>query len=203
MLITNTSCSTIKLIKVYFFFLIGFCLMSSHSYASGNHGGNHGGGAPPSKSYTKSPRRIEIEENLFELRGIARKGMLRALEAYGELHSAFYEYNPLAIEEKSKKLSLLLRNNPNTYMVKELKNQGVLSSLEAMKAGAKKSIHNNLLDSVSIKINELVLSQENIGDIYGLYYCPMINKHWLQNTQIMSTVHNPYAPKMRQCGSRK
>jgi Spy/CpxP family protein refolding chaperone len=44
-----------------------------------------------------------------------------------------------------------------------------------------------------------VLKTYDIGPGYNAYFCPMVKKHWIQNSMQVTEVQNPYDKSMRKC----
>lgn len=47
-----------------------------------------------------------------------------------------------------------------------------------------------------------IVNKYDLGSKYNAYSCPMVKKKWLQNSDKMAKVHNPYAAGMPHCGSQ-
>lgn len=48
-----------------------------------------------------------------------------------------------------------------------------------------------------------VLKTYDIGPGYNAYYCPMVEKRWIQNSLKVTQIQNPYDKSMRQCGDQE
>ena len=48
-----------------------------------------------------------------------------------------------------------------------------------------------------------VLKTYDIGPGYNAYFCPMVKKHWIQNSMQVTEVQNPYDKSMRKCGDKE
>jgi len=127
--------------------------------------------------------------------------ILKSLKTYEKLHDAYYAYDNSKVVSESKKLTQSLEAISNKDIQSKLKSENVYTFLNAIKMTDNRTVNDSLLDNVSKKLNEIILSKYDLSD-YNLYYCPMVKKHWLQNSKKMAKVHNPYAPDMKSCGSQ-
>lgn len=125
-----------------------------------------------------------------------------ALQSYEKVHKSFYHY------DESKALSHLNEFQANLKKIDDESIQNKLAAdniykyLGAFQNTKSREVQNNLLNSISKKIFDILVSEKAQSD-YSLYYCPMEKKYWLQNTKKVSEVQNPYAPSMPNCGVKK
>lgn len=53
------------------------------------------------------------------------------------------------------------------------------------------------------KVMVAYLLKYELGSAFNVYYCPMVEKHWIQNSAVVDDVQNPYALYMLKCGTRE
>ena len=131
----------------------------------------------------------------------SKEQVLNSLKVYEKLHDAYYAYDNSKVVAQSQKLIKSLKAITNKDIQSKLNSQNVYTFLKAIKVTDNRTVNDSLLDNISKKINKVILSRYDLSD-YNLYYCPMVKKHWLQNSKKMAKVHNPYAPDMKSCGSQ-
>ncbi len=177
--------------------VIAMAIITLDSKASDTHGKmdhskmNHG-----KMMKSESKGKLAVTEKV-------KNEILSSLVVYEELHKSYFEYDSKKVVEKSKQFSELLSKLSERDIVSSLENANVFKFLAAIKAGDNRSVNNSLLDNISKKLNELIISKYDIGSDYNLYHCPMVDKFWIQNSKKMAKVHNPYAPDMPHCGGMK
>lgn len=125
--------------------------------------------------------------------------VIKALEVNESLHASFFDYNAKEVEENAKKTSSAISKITNKDVKKLLEN--TVKKLAVIKASSDREINNkNYHDASMGMIN--VINKYDLGDKYSGYRCPMVRKKWVQNTEKMAKVHNPYAPEMPHCGGK-
>ncbi len=126
-----------------------------------------------------------------------------ALQAYDQLHFAYFEYDKDEVVKKAKVLSEKLALIKIEMVKDKLEKDNVQKLISAIKTENSRSINNSLLDNISKRLNDIIITKIDLDGRYGLFYCPMVKKYWLQNVKKMTKVHNPYAPDMPHCGAPK
>lgn len=123
--------------------------------------------------------------------------VLTALQANEALHASFFEYKGAEVEKNAKALSNALSKISN----KEIKKLLTFSKtkLSEIKKDADREANNKAYNTVSMALIH-VMNSYDLGGKYKSYTCPMVQKKWVQNTDKMVKVHNPYAPEMPHCG---
>jgi CHAT domain-containing protein len=175
-----------------FLAIVGVIIFGLEVKASGTKGHmNHG-----EKVSSSSSKKIKVNEK-------EKKVILSALAAYDQLHASYFEYNEENIIVRAKNLSDKIKLINEKMIVEEIKKDNVQKLIGAIKSKNSRSINNSLMDNISKRLNDIIVSKIDLGGQYGLFYCPMVEKYWLQNIKNMSQVHNPYAPEMPDCGSQK
>jgi uncharacterized membrane protein len=175
-----------------FLFIVTAAIFSLETMASGTKGQmNHG-----KKIDVTNTDKMKVSDK--------EKGIiLSALAAYDELHFAYFEYDKNEVVNKAQILSQKLDLIETKMIRAKFEKDNIQKLISAIKAKNSTSINNSLLDNISKRLNDIIISKVDLGGRYGIYYCPMVKKYWLQNIKKMSKVHNPYAPEMPHCGSAK
>lgn len=182
--------STKKFILAIVFF--AFSLWGLDSYAEGktdHHNHNHSNGEMEKVSRTK---RIELPKEI-------KKSVQAALAANEELHGAFFKYEGVKVEAASKGLKEKLTKIKDKDISKLL--EFSINKLSEIKASKPREENNSTYNVVSMALIYLV-NKYDVGESYNAYSCPMVKKKWVQNSEKIEKVHNPYAPNMPHCGSK-
>lgn len=197
--------------------ILTIALVSLESQASGTHGDhgkknnskmdhskmNHGKMDHSKMNHGKMMKNTSNGKKTLNEK--AKKEVLSSLAIYEELHKSFFDYDVKGAKEvvaKAKSLSESLNKLSDREIVSSLEKANVFKFLGAIKAGDNRSINNSLLDNISKALNKNIISKYDIGSDYNVFHCPMVDKHWIQNTTKMAKVHNPYAPEMPHCGGK-
>ncbi|WP_372651515.1 hypothetical protein [Halobacteriovorax sp.] len=125
--------------------------------------------------------------------------MLLVLEANEALHASFFKYNPKEVEANAVKTSEAISKLSNKEIKKLLENSSKM--LKSIKGDADREANNVSYHQASMALI-YVINKYDLGEKYSGYRCPMVKKKWVQNTEKMSRVHNPYAPGMPHCGGK-
>lgn len=129
----------------------------------------------------------------------SKVSVVRMLETNEKLHAAFFEYDAKKVEENALALKKAIDAIETPEIVKLLK--FAKSKLDEIKANNEREGNNQNYHIVSSALIYIV-NTFDVGPKYNAYSCPMIKKKWVQNTQKMAKVHNPYAPEMPHCGTQ-
>lgn len=158
----------------YVFIFIGVILISLVSLAS------------------ESKSRVKLNEKIKE-------ELVAVLEANENLHNAFFEYNANQVQKAAKNLSGEISKISDAEISKLLNfSKGKLLEITA---SADREENNKNYHLVSMALIHIV-NKYDVGMKYNAYSCPMVKKKWVQNSEKMDKVHNPYAPEMPHCGSK-
>lgn len=130
-----------------------------------------------------------------------QKATVEKLFKYNEsLHKSFFDYKPSEMEAGSKKLSLAIEKMSEGEVKKLL----LFSSKKLKEISALKSREeNNKAYHIFSTALVHVLKTYDIPGPYNAYYCPMVKKNWIQNSNVLAKTQNPYAPEMKMCGDKK
>lgn len=116
-----------------------------------------------------------------------------------ELHSSFFTYDAKKAEKTAAKLATAIDKIKNKEVQKAL--DLASKNLKSIKASASREDNNKKYHQVSMTLID-VLKTFELSSAYASYSCPMVKKKWVQNTNKMAKVHNPYAPEMPHCGGK-
>ena len=128
-----------------------------------------------------------------------RNQILTVLKANEELHLSFFKYDGKKIEKNAISLKNKIDSIKDEEISKLLKFSS--SKLSDIKAANTKDVNNQNYHLVSMALIHIVNSYD-VGSKYNAYSCPMVKKKWVQNSKLMSKIHNPYAGNMPHCGSQ-
>ena len=129
----------------------------------------------------------------------ARKYLISALEANESLHEAFFNYDGKIVEAEAERLGKLISAIEDEQVSKLLKFSR--SKLNEIKAANDREVNDKNYHLVSMALIHII-NKYDVGRKYNAYSCPMVKKKWVQNSEKMLKVHNPYAPNMPHCGSQ-
>lgn len=134
-----------------------------------------------------------------ELNNADKKSVIAIFEANEELLNAFLKYDGATVENSAATLNKAIDKVSNAEISKLLKfSQTKLSDI---KAASDREANNQNYHLVSMALIH-VMNSYDTGGKYNAYSCPMVKKKWVQNSEKLSKVHNPYAPGMLHCGSK-
>ncbi len=125
--------------------------------------------------------------------------VLKVLEANEALHSSFFRYNAKKVEANAIKTSDAISKISNKEIKKLLENSSKM--LKSIKSDADREANNVSYHQASMALI-YVINKYDLGKKYSGYRCPMVKKKWVQNTEKMAKVYNPYAPGMPHCGGK-
>lgn len=168
--------------------MISFGIMFREASASENH--NH---------HKNMKMKDKKQGKRLALNKSSKDSLIAVLEANEKLHAAFFEYNGKTVEKNAHDLKVAIENIKD----KEISKLLVFSKekLNEIKANVDRKKNNQNYHLVSMALIYIV-NKFDVGEKYNAYSCPMVKKKWLQNSQKMSKVHNPYAPEMPHCGTQ-
>jgi hypothetical protein len=181
--------SSKKILLVVFSFVVA--LISYDSLASGDHGSHSGPETMDHSKTNKSGRKI--------LKDSTKKEVVGILEANEVLHNSFFNYNSKKVEEAANNLKVKIDSVSNPKISKLLtfsKNK-----LKEIKSSNSREDNNQIYHLVSMALIYIV-NTYNVGKKYNAYSCPHVEKKWLQNTDKLTKIHNPYVKGMPHCGSK-
>lgn len=148
-----------------------------------------------SKMEQKKTKRVERKR----LSKTTKSNVIAALKANEDLHGSFFKYDPKAVETNAKKLKKAIQGIKNEEIAKLLSFS--TTKLDEIKAASKREDNNKNYNLVSMALIHIV-NKYDVGAKYNAYSCPMVKKKWVQNSEKMAKVHNPYAPEMPHCGTQ-
>ena len=138
-------------------------------------------------------------EKRKELLPDTKKSVIAVLSVNESLHSAFFTYSGKLVEKEAKNLIEKINDIKDEEISKLLKfSKSKLSEIKEVNARGE---NDQNYHSVSMALIHIV-NKYDLGSKYNAYSCPMVKKKWIQNSEKMSKVHNPYAPGMPHCGSQ-
>lgn len=134
-----------------------------------------------------------------ELDEVAKKQVIRVLEANEALHAAFFEYKSAEVEGQAKKVLGLISEIKNEEISQILKfSTEKLKLLTSTESRENNNTNYGIFSAALVHI----VNKYNVGESYNAYSCPMVKKKWVQNSKKINKVHNPYAPEMPHCGGK-
>ncbi|MBT6325368.1 MAG: DUF3347 domain-containing protein [Bdellovibrionales bacterium] len=136
-------------------------------------------------------------EKRKELKPATKKNVIAVLSVNESLHSAFFTYSGKLVEKEARNLIEKINDIKNEEISKLL--QFSKSKLSEIKEANERDKNDQSYHSVSMALIHIV-NKYDLGSKYNAYSCPMVKKKWIQNSEKMSKVHNPYAPGMPHCG---
>lgn len=124
----------------------------------------------------------------------------KVFEGYEQLHASFFDFKKDQVLKSAKNLSKEI----DKIKEEEIKKLLTYSKkkLDSMSEKDSRDDLNKTFNTVSMAFIH-VMKTHNMEKSYGAYYCPMVQKKWIQNTDKMAKVHNPYAPEMPHCGGKE
>lgn len=122
------------------------------------------------------------------------------LSSYEKLHQSFFQYDAKSAQKIAGEMVATIAKIKNKDVVKLLEfSKKTLSEITESKS---RDDNNQNLHLVSMALGHVINKYEVSGK-YNVFYCPMIKKKWIQNTEKSSEVNNPYAPEMPHCGGQE
>ncbi len=170
-----------KIIKTTILYL-SMGLISNYSLAMETH--------DYSKMIAQDSKKTRLDEN-------TKKNLLEALTINESLHKYFYNYDESMVEKNAQSLRAALQKISNPEIAKMLVFS--IEKLSQIKASNERVANNKIYHTVSSTLVHLIDTYD-IGGNYKGFYCPMVKMKWVQNTSTLAKAHNPYTPKMQQCG---
>lgn len=128
-----------------------------------------------------------------------RESVISVLEVNSDLHRAFFDYNGQSVEEKAVQLREAIEAISDEEISKLLSFSKV--KLSEIKAENTRKTNNKNYHLVSMALI-YIINKYDLGSKYNAYSCPMLKKKWIQNSETMPKLHNPYASTMPHCGSQ-
>lgn len=136
----------------------------------------------------------------FGLGLFANEKLDAAIEANIELQQAFFEYDADKVQSKAADLRKKILEIQDPEISKKL--SFAVSKLTEIKSSNTRDQNNEALHITSTALIHL-MKKEKANSKYKAYFCPMVKKNWIQNTEDTKKVMNPYAPEMPHCGGPK
>lgn len=143
-------------------------------------------------TFSKNTKRKEVSKE-------TKANIIRVLKANENLHASFFKYDAALVEKNALALKAEVEKIKNKEISKLL--NYAKKKLANIKASNKRETNNMNYHVVSMGLI-VIINKYDLGKKYNSYTCPMIKKKWVQNTDKMKKVHNPYAPEMPHCGSQ-
>ena len=174
------------------FGIVALGLWGLESYASGNqdHRKMNHGKMDHSKMSKASRKSLSVA---------TKKSAVSALEANEALHGAFFKYDAKVVEANALNLKKAIDAIEDKEIAKLLNFSQ--TKLAEIKASNDRETNNKNYHLVSMALIHII-NKYDIGAKYNAYSCSMVKKKWIQNSEKMAKVHNPYAPNMPHCGSQ-
>lgn len=126
-----------------------------------------------------------------------KKNVISLLSVNESLHSAFFTYSGKLVEKEARNLIEKINDIKDEEISKLLYLSK--SKLSEIKEVNERDKNDQIYHSVSMALIDIV-NKYDLGSKYNTYSCPMVKKKWVQNSDKISKVHNPYAPGMPHCG---
>lgn len=181
---------------------VAFGLLGMGNPVFGNEGGHdhdHSKMNHSSMNHSKMGHSNMKKGSRKSLTEAAQKSVVSALEANEALHGSFFKYDAKSVEANAKKLKKAIDAIEDKEIAKLLNfSKGKLLEI---KASNKRELNDKNYHLVSMALIHIV-NKYDVGSKYNAYSCPMVKKKWIQNSNKMAKVHNPYAPEMPHCGSQ-
>ena len=155
------------------------------------------------KKHEMSGEHSKMKHKEHKMSDASNKQSIAALEVYEDLHAAFFNYDNKKVLKISKRLADKLSAISDKSIQKKIKDKNIIKYLKSMKLSENRSTNNSLFHVASKGIFESLVSGSALSKSYGQYYCPMVNKTWIQNSVKVAEVRNPYAPGMKSCGEAR
>ena len=151
-----------------------------------------------SMHHEKSPAKVEksAREKLDEK---TKAKLISIFETNEALHSAFFTYNASLVQKQASSLRDVILTIEDKKLKKLFKR--TLIQLKKITKKQDQDKNNHQYNLVNKKLIE-VLGKYDLGSTYNVYSCPMVKKVWVQNSNKMDKVHNPYASYMPHCGTK-
>lgn len=194
--------SSKKILLVIVSFVVA--LISYESFASGDHEDSSHGKMNHKKMDHSKMNHGKMEKTMNSgnrklLDTQTKKGILSVLEENETLHNSFFEYNGNSVEKAAKSLKTKMKNISNPEISKLLKFS--ITKLDEIKSSSSREDNNQNYHLISMALIHIVNTYD-VGKKYNAYSCPMVKKKWLQNSNKLTKIHNPYAKGMPHCGSK-
>ncbi len=144
-----------------------------------------------SQAYSSEKQRQSIDEN-------TKNEILNVLQTNEGLFQLFFDRKLDNIKTIANKVSQAIDKISN----KDIKKKLIFSQKKLSLLNPERSFKENSQDYhlISMALIHLITSYDT-GDTYNVYYCPMVEKKWIQNSKKIKKVHNPYASNtMPHCG---
>ena len=127
--------------------------------------------------------------------------LIELLKSNEALHEAFFGYDSKVLAQRAKALAGKISRIEDKKLKKVFKRS--VKILLKIKASEDKEKNYHYYWLVNKSLVE-VLKTYDLGSTYNVYYCPMLKKHWVQNSTKKNKVHNPYAGDyMPHCGFKE
>lgn len=125
------------------------------------------------------------------------QGLTEVLKENQELYESFFKDSQESVAKEAQELAKLVKKSKASEL-KEV--EAKIPSLE--KINKKNSKDKNLvLYGEFLPSLVKVVKSKNTKN-YEVFYCPMVEKKWIQNVKINKDVKNVFAQKMISCGGK-
>lgn len=140
-----------------------------------------------------------IQSKRITLAEKEKNEVVSMLETNEKLHRSFFKYDSKKVAINSSELVKKIDSISNAEISKLLKFSKL--KLKTLTEESTRQENNQSYHLVSMAFIYIV-NKYDVGSKYNAYSCPMVKKKWLQNSNKLSKVHNPYAPEMPHCGTQ-
>ncbi|MCM2348733.1 MAG: hypothetical protein NDI69_01850 [Bacteriovoracaceae bacterium] len=161
------------------YFLIALLLGSSIAHAQHSHGHDH--------KMSVARKALSSQDKTW---------VQSVLNKNDELFNAFLKKDNALIEKKAKELSSVVSKSSS---FKEIGAQA--QKLNLIKASSSRESNMAAYESFLNPLIKLVQTYD-VGSKFNIFSCPMVNKSWIQNTDVNKDVRNVYAMEMLECGTQ-
>lgn len=139
------------------------------------------------------------ETQRLALKSNEKAQLVAIFQTNDALHAAFFNYNGTAVQDAAEKLRAAMGKVESNEIKKIFSPSH--TKLAEISAKADRKLNDQLYNEVSTSLIK-ALKTYDLGADYNEYYCPMIEKSWVQNSKKVAKVQNPYAPNMPSCGAK-
>lgn len=142
---------------------------------------------------------VSGEDKRKSVNANTKKNIINVLQINEKLHKSFFKYDAKKVETQALELKKAIEAIDDKAILKLLTFSS--TKLSEIKASNDRDKNNEIYHTVSMALIYIVNTYD-LGSGYNAYSCPMVKKKWLQNSEKLAEVHNPYAPEMPHCGKQ-
>lgn len=140
-----------------------------------------------------------VENKRVQLSKESKSSLIKVLKANEALHLSFFTYDSNLVEKNAKILNDAISEVKDKEIIKLLAFSK--KKLSQIKSTSDREANNKNYNIVSMALI-YIINKYDVGSQYNAYSCSMVKKKWVQNSEKIAKVHNPYAPEMPHCGSK-